>query len=43
MFQNTNHLQFANLKIAIDVVDVPIQTGDIPELCKRLPEGKTWE
>ena len=26
--------------MAIEIVDLPIQNGDFPSLCKRLPEGK---
>ena len=25
--------------MAIDIVDLPIENGDFPYLCKRLPEG----
>ena len=25
--------------MAIEIVDFPIEHGDLPELCKRLPEG----
>ena len=25
--------------MAIDIVDLPIEKGDVPYLCKRLPEG----
>jgi hypothetical protein len=25
--------------MAIEIVDLPIQNGDFPWLCKRLPEG----
>ena len=35
------HSQFANLKMAIDIVDLPIKNGDFPYLCKRLPEHNT--
>ena len=34
-------LQFANLKMAIEIVDLPIQIGDFPQLCHSLPEGKS--
>ena len=27
------------LKIAIEIVDLPMNNGDFPQLCKRLPEG----
>ena len=26
----------------IDILDLPISNGDVPYLCKRLPEGKQW-
>ena len=32
-------LHFANLKMAIDIVDLPIQNGDFPIV--SLPEGNT--
>jgi hypothetical protein len=25
--------------MAIEIVDLPIENGDFPQLCKRLPEG----
>ena len=28
-----NLLQFANWKVAIEIVDLPIKNGDFPELC----------
>ena len=31
--------QFANLKMAIEIVDLPIKHGEFPSLCKRWPEG----
>ena len=35
------------LNIAIEngqfVVDLPIKDGDLPELCKRLPEGSCYK
>ena len=37
-----NLLQCANLNIAIETVDLPIQNGDSPYPCKRLPEG-IWD
>ena len=39
----TNSLR---LKMAIEIVSVPMKNGDFPELCKRLPEGSScvlWE
>ena len=32
----------AILKMTIEIVDLPIENCDFPELCKRLPEGKRW-
>ena len=35
-----NSLLWKNWTIEIDTVDLPIETCDYPELCKRLSEGK---
>ena len=29
--------------MAIEIADFSIKNGDVPQLCKRLPEGKTSE
>ena len=29
------------LNMAIDIVSFPIELGDFPKLCQRLPEGKS--
>ena len=29
--------------MAIEIVDLPIQNGDFPLICKRLPEGIKFE
>ena len=31
------------LKVALEIVDLPINNGDFPQLCKRLPEGYVSE
>jgi hypothetical protein len=33
------NIEKANLKMAIEIVSLPIKHGDFPLLCKRLPEG----
>ena len=35
-------LQFANLKMAIEIVDFPITHGDFPSFSVCLPEGMLW-
>ena len=32
----------ANWKMAIEIVDLPIENGDFAKLCERLPEGTLW-
>ena len=34
------HSQFAIEHGPVEIVDLPIENGDFPSLCKRLPEGK---
>ena len=35
--------QFANLKMAIEIVDLPIKNGDVPSFFVGLPEGMGME
>ena len=41
MFLPGKRLHFAKKNMAIEIVDIPTKNGDIPWLCKRLPEGKS--
>ena len=35
--------KIANWKMAIEIVDVAIENGDVPWRCKSLPEGRCKE
>ena len=35
-------LQFAIENGPVEIVDLPIENGDFPQLCKRLPGGNAW-